>query len=104
MPENMPVPPGQHRLETCATFRRMSPIDFHLERLYCFLRWNREHYASFVKDRQSDPDNAERELDFLGDTIEQGYEHILRLTELVRAGFQGTCGEQEPEGPGGGPP
>lgn len=82
--------PGDHPLETCARFSKMNAIDFHLERLDTFLRWNREHFATFEKCRESDPDNAERELEFLKDTVEQGYEHLARLTELLRAGYQPT--------------
>ena len=90
MPHTPILPPGKHPLETCAKFGKMNPVDFHLERLYTFLRWNREHFASFKQDRESDSKNAERELGFLDDTIEQGYEHLERLTELLHAGFQPT--------------
>jgi hypothetical protein len=72
----------------------MNPVDFHLERLYTFLRWNQEHFASFKHNRESDPENAERELAFLDDTIERGYEHLARLTELLRAGYQPTIEDQ----------
>lgn len=88
------VPPGNHPLETCARFNKMNPVDFHLEQLGTFLRWNREHFASFKHDRESDPDNAERELAFLDDTIERGYEHLERLSELLRAGFRATPGNK----------
>jgi hypothetical protein len=71
----------------------MNPVDFHLEQLYMYLRWNREHFASFTHDRESHPENADRELTFLGDTIERGYEHFARLTELLRAGYQPTRDE-----------
>lgn len=75
----------------------MNPVDFHLERLYTFLRWNREHFASFTRDRESDPENAERELACLDDTIERGYEHLARLTALLQAGYQPTRTDESPE-------
>ena len=80
-------PPGEHPLEGCAKFAKMNPVDFHLERLYTFLRWNREHFASFKHHRESKPQNVESELGFLDDTIEQGYKHLERLTELLQAGY-----------------
>jgi hypothetical protein len=94
MSASKPLPIGEHPLETCARFAKMNPVDFHLERLSTFLRWNREHFASFKRDRESKPENAEREVAFLDDTIEKGHEHLARLAELLRAGYEPTRGEQ----------
>jgi hypothetical protein len=99
MPEDDLIPLGHHPLETCARFGKMNAVKFHLERLHTFLWWNREHFASFKHDRTSDPDNSERELGFLDDTIQRGYEHLARLTELLRAGFQPTTGKQPSDEP-----
>jgi len=82
------LPPGQHPLDQASGTK--APVDYQLERLCTYLRWNLEHFASFQHDRESDPENAERELAYLEDTIERGYEHLRRLTELLRAGYQPT--------------
>ena len=86
------LPPGHHPLDQASGTK--DPVDYHLERLYAHLRWSREHFASFKHDRETDPGNAERELAFLDDTIERGYEHLARLTELLNAGYQPTLEDQ----------
>ena len=78
-------PPGQHPLDQACG--KLPPADYHLERLSTYMRWNLEHYSSFLHDRETNPDNADRELGHLGDSVERGHEHLVRLLELIAAGF-----------------
>lgn len=80
------LPPGNHPRDQAHPTK--APVDYQLERLLTYLRWTREHIASFKAYRESRPEDAEKELGFLDDSIEKSYEHYLRLIELLDAGYQ----------------
>ncbi|MCA9068156.1 MAG: hypothetical protein KDA84_04500 [Planctomycetaceae bacterium] len=63
-------------------------MEFHLERLFTHMNWNREHLTSFKQYRHSDSEKADREIDHLDDSLDRGYNHLVRFVELLRAGYQ----------------
>lgn len=94
------APPGQHPYDPPKA--GVDPVGYSLERLQTYLIWCDEHRASYEKDRNDNPGDAENEMSCLKDAIEQAILHLQRLTELVLAGHgvdsekippKGLCGE-----------
>jgi hypothetical protein len=78
------LPAGDHPLDQASG--KLPPVDYQLDRIFTYLRWNREHFATFMASRDTRPEDAERELHHLDDSIENGYAHFLRIVELLQTG------------------
>jgi hypothetical protein len=91
--EKVFLPPGQHPHDQARGSK--PPVDWQLERVKTMLLWISEHHASFKKLREHDPQGAESELSNLEDAIQQAFNHINRLEELLRHGYSAS-----PDAPG----
>jgi hypothetical protein len=85
MSEEKTKPPGEHPLDPY--IKDIDPVAFALNKVYLLLRWIEDHRASFEAYRASDPQSAERELEYLADATHQATQHIARLKELLLAGY-----------------
>jgi hypothetical protein len=96
MNKNDVLPPGEHPFDT----RRphTDQVAYALERLQTFLIWIAEHRASFEKERDTDPQNANAELRNLEDSTEQAVLHLQRLTELLLVGYTIDTDKELPKG------
>lgn len=79
------TPPGEHPLDPAV--KDIDPVAFALARVITHLVWIGEHRASFMAARGSDPETAERELDYLADSTQEARKHMVRLAELLLAGY-----------------
>jgi hypothetical protein len=90
------VPPGQHPSDPYKT--DIDPIGFALNRVQTELMWIGEHWCSFTKLRESDPNEADKELGNLRQSLEEAVLHMQRLTELVVAGYSIDPNKRLPAG------
>lgn len=78
------IPPGEHPYDPVK--KEIDPVGFALERLQTYLTWIDEHRASFEKARDSNPAEAEKELEYLAASTREALRYFLRLSELLLAG------------------
>ncbi|SRR5258708_7644209 len=84
--QNENLTPGKHPLDP---FKEdLDPVAFALKQTKVFLVWIDEHLSSFEKLRESDVEEANRELGNLRDAAEQAILYMNRLSELVLSGSQ----------------
>jgi hypothetical protein len=79
------LPPGQHPNDPYK--KDIDPVAFALRKVATMLFWIEEHRSSFEHLRNSDPANAERELDNLRDATKQAVVGLHRFIELYLAGY-----------------
>jgi hypothetical protein len=78
-------PPGEHQHDPYV--KDIDAVGFALERVVTHLQWIDEHLATFLATRETDPKLAERELDYLADSLNHARRNAARLTALVLAGY-----------------
>lgn len=79
------IPPGESPNDS--SVKDIDAVAFALDRVRTYLFWIDEHRASFEAARESDREEAERELGMLARSTQEARRHMARLVELLMAGY-----------------
>ncbi|WP_425616365.1 hypothetical protein NA78x_000011 [Anatilimnocola sp. NA78] len=79
------LPPGSHPSDPCKS--EIDAVAFAIDRLNTHVHWIAEHHLSFLAARSVDEEVAERELELLALSAKEATVHIVRLSELLLAGY-----------------
>jgi hypothetical protein len=96
MNSNAILPPGKGPNDPVA--KNIDSVAFALNQVAVYLFWIEEHRSSFEAKRNTDPEDAERELGFLAGSTFEAIKHCHRLMELMLAGYHIDADKQLPRG------